>query len=40
MSKQDMIAQDLAEKIHHGLYCPRGLSAKRASAYRPVRNFA
>ena len=22
MSKQDMIAQDLAEKIHHGLYCP------------------
>lgn len=21
MSKQDMIAQDLAEKIHHGLYC-------------------
>ena len=22
MSKQEMIAQDLAEKIHHGLYCP------------------
>lgn len=22
MSKQDMIAQDLVRKIHHGLYCP------------------